>query len=721
MRELNFFSPQRRVLRKAFRDSVLRKRVSGASASPTVGVHLLDKLTNEEILKRSPSARKFVRRPTANLPRPHYLVLKNGVVPLADFSQLAPSIFDESRRPTETAHVVPQEGRKGKKPIEWATKFEHEEEPKKLVNSEKTKMGQICSTNPLSSNLPKSASTLISILREKAIVYGQTGVDPDLLYQVRLAVDKGVEKSTRFTQLEDFFKKIPTISALIAANQANQFGFNSLIRSLGYRKKWDEALAVCRSMNELGYPLDSAPFVSLIMYAKTAADARLVFLEMRSNSVPACAKIYGALINSHVREGDLVSGFALLRKMEDEQIAHTSPAIFAILLHGLVCAGKSELAFSQFSNFRTWKQMKPDTVVFSVMIRACGDQCERALAYFEDMKQSGEFPTDVTYQHLIECMSLRPDFSDKAFEFWNLAQLEGYPMTKKIAQSLIRASAGNVPLLVKTMGQITTQNVPLTVYMYSLAISGLGGETDFERLTALRLAWHLVADVRNKGLPTTQSLLNAVTRVYAKCDPENALDMLREFDNYSLSPNKQTFEIFLQLFANQNNTHKFFQVFDDLCQKKVDSRYMHLALDMAMESKSSKRTLAVLERMLESGVPPLPETAARLAKVARGIVQIHQVVGKFVALGRETVHTKTATTQQLIELDIEEHRTRLAAVGQLESDPSVEQEARDLYFKKQTYSNPRLAKKEHLEVKKKGGPTHAQRIDKPKHNILVDM
>jgi hypothetical protein len=143
---------------------------------------------------------------------------------------------------------------------------------------------------------------------------------------------------------------------------------------------------------------------------------------------------------------------------------------------------------------------------------------------------------------------------------------------------------------------------------------------------------------------------------------------------------------------------------------------------MAIESRSSKRTVSVLESMLDRRIFPLPAQAEKLAQVGRRIVQIHQVIGKLVAVQRDDTHDRMVKENALIQLNIEEYKTRLAAIeGKTTDDPTIETEVKDWYFKKIGSTNrpPRLTKSEHLQVKKKGGEMHARRVDKPRHNILA--
>ena len=65
-------------------------------------------------------------------------------------------------------------------------------------------------------------------------------------------------------------------------------------------------------------------------------------------------------------------------------------------------------AFELFHNLRTWRGMKPDEVLFTVMIKACekNNEAERALNLLDDLRTSRLYPTDITYRELIKVMAM---------------------------------------------------------------------------------------------------------------------------------------------------------------------------------------------------------------------------------------------------------------------------------------------------------------------------
>ena len=756
-RGLNFFSPKRRALRDSafriritkLREEKQRKRVQALeSVKPKYDVTGSDesvlRYSNEESVRKNPRLRRMIVRPTAELPRRHYLFIKNGTVPLSleDLSKPGRSIFDESRigeilkekSKESDSWIVKKSPKKGIKVIEWKpqTSSNPTVDNSDVDLSTVKMLGRASSGDSSLEKLSESGKSLISILRQKAIVYSQTGINPDLMSSVQTALERfpGIERQKRYEELVGCNH---TVESLIQSNLASIENFNLLIRSLGVKKQPNEAFSVVDSMIKLGYDPDQDTFVSLIMAAHSDADlARSAYLRMRQLLIPPNEKVYGALIKAHVESGDLASSFSLLRKMEDEcGIPPTSPVIYTTLLDGLVKADKLDVAWDRFRSWRTWRDVKPDSVMFSVMIRACrkNQECERALGLLDDLRASGEFPTDITYSHLIECMATRSDFANRAFDFHSQMQLEGFELNSIVAKSLVKACSkiGDIHKLRKTIKDIANANIPLTSGIYADCIRtisthiSLHAKSDGEKAANLRLAWYIVADLKGKGVKITSSILNALTDTYTQAGLVNeAVGMLAQFESFQVAPNTRTYEILLEQFAKVNDIGRFFALYDQ--QQSLSDKMYHLALDLAIESRSSKRTVSVLEHMLARNIRPLPKAAERLAVVGRQIVQIHQVVGRMVAQQRDDTHEQTQKDHSLLNLELEEHKTRIAFLeGKTDAQFETPQtEANRLYWDKQERrKRPKLVKKDYLEVKKKGGRMHALKVDKPRPNLLV--
>lgn len=687
---------------------------------------------------RKSSTRKPIAdtpRPVATLPRKHYLFIKNGTVPLAieDLTVNRKSVFDESKisLPSPSPSVpFEKQTKKGVKPVTWEA--DQIDKHKSLIPSRMISKIVLGESNQALSDSP-SSSNLITVLKSKAVAFGQSGIDPDLMDKIKKSIDNfpGLERQRRLDELSNC--PFDSVETLLKNGLASVENFNSLIRIVGHKQSANDAFDVLEKMIALGFEPNQDTFVSLVIACGSQADlARSAFLRMRSLLIPPNEKVYGALIKAHVREGDISSGFALLRKMEDE---HVSPSVivYTTLIDGLVAAKKIDLAWEVFRDARTWKNIKPDAVLFSVMIKACivNKECEKAINTLDDLRMSGEYPTDITYSHLIECMSVRADFADKAFEFYRQMIAEGFQLNGIIAKALVHACAvsGDLERLRKTVKDISDHGFLLDKQMYADMIMCVGNSLvpsspHHETFARIRLAWYIVADMREKGIAIDTPILNALTKVYIGADqPDHAIQMLEQFSTFNTVPSNETYELLLEYFGFKNDPTKFFVLFDQWSDtNELSDKMFNLALDVAIESQSSSRTVKVLEKMVERQIFPLPTQAEKLAVVGRKIVQIHQVVGKLVAIQRDRTHDKMVRDNALVQLQIEEHTTRLAAIeGKTVKDPSLEQQVRDIYFSKSTaHKPPRLTKSEHLQVKKKGGELHSRRTDKPKHNILAE-
>ena len=120
-----------------------------------------------------------------------------------------------------------------------------------------------------------------------------------------------------------------------------------------------------------------------------------------------------------------------------------------MLIDGLVKIGQIGRAWQWFWNMRTWRQIEPDAVLFTVMIKACAKrgEAERALNLLEDLRTCGQYPTDVTYTELIHACARSPQHFEKAFYFFASMQAEDLPVTGWVCEHLLLAcrTTGNVP------------------------------------------------------------------------------------------------------------------------------------------------------------------------------------------------------------------------------------------------------------------------------------
>ncbi|CAK9079503.1 Pentatricopeptide repeat-containing protein PFL1605w [Durusdinium trenchii] len=580
--------------------------------------------------------------------------------------------------------------------------------------------------------------SLIASLRQKAADFARTGANPDLVESMAEALrhHPGTERAARIREMRSCVMDFET---LIQEGKASVSNCNELIRAQALQGRMEEAVQTHDSMKLHGYEPDSETFVSLLLGAAQHGDAELArrfFLKMREQLVSATPKVYAALIHAHVRAGDTASGYSLLRKMEDERV-QPDVVVHTILINGLVHEGRLETAWEEFHSIRTWKLIQPDEVLFTVMIKACAmaSEAERALNLLDDLRISGLYPTDITYGELIRAMSSSQDHAKKAFDFYRQMQAEDLPISSFVFEHLLRACAqlGDPKRAKTTIHEMREYGLVLSPVMYCHLVSLFASAmrrphtSENEKLQNLRYAWNVVAEARRacESRINWTSMLNEVLRVYvAGGFAEFAVEMLPQYAEFGVNPDADTWAHLLRMFGDDlKDVGRFFLLWDTVPQDiKLSDDLYHLALEMALQSRSSQQTCAVLEQMYSVSVFPTPQLAERLAKAGRHVIQIHQQIGKFISLNRDLKIAAAKRETALLQTHMDEREAYLAADGLTVRSPTPEQEYRDRYFdqlhKQGVFKRPWLPFGEYLASKQKGGEAYAKRHDKPRPNLL---
>ncbi|CBZ52035.1 putative PPR repeat-containing protein [Neospora caninum Liverpool] len=594
-----------------------------------------------------------------------------------------------------------------------------------------------------SEGLLDSGASLVRHLKRRALQYEATGVDPSLLDAWSSAVGyfPGIERHQRAQEMRALAKM--TFQSLLDSGRGSVKNFNALIKAKIFFDDMESALEILEKMTRHSFPPDEESFVHLIGGAARKGDsarARMLFLKMRSTlSSPPSARVYAALIQAHVAAGDLASAFALLRKMEDEHIP-ADCVVYTVLIDGLVRAKKVRKAWRTFWNMRTWKGLEPDEVLFTVMIKACAvrGEAERAINLLDDLRASGLHPTDVTYSELMHACCDRKDFASKCFHFYHQMLAEDMPITVPVYTFLLRACAaqGNVKRAKDVVRQMIRENVPFSPYLYTLVIRVFASAmrlprvSDAERIANLRYAWHLVQDMRMKGVEIETKTLNALLEVYiAGGFSQYAVDMLKQYHVLGCEPDIYTYKALLTMFAKDlKDVGRFFALWDFMRRHTSLSpppALLHLALSTAMDSQSASRTVKVLQEMYALKVFPTPQLTDRLARVGREITAIHEMIGLFVKLQKQDVFDRNRKEQQLLQTQIDEHELKVFAERgvPLKGDRTPEQEVRKDFFDKQDKlkkakyggnRRPWMPLGDFLQSKQKGGEAYAKRHDRPR-------
>ena len=177
--------------------------------------------------------------------------------------------------------------------------------------------------------------------------------------------------------------------------------------------------------------------------------------------------------------------------------------------------------------------------------------------------------------------------------------------------------------------------------------------SEHEKLQHLRHAWQVCSEARQarKDLDWSK-LLDTVLEVYvAGGFAEFAVEMLPHYRSFGVEPTVDTWHCLLRMFGDRKDVGRFFLLWDAVPEhiEKSEQLY-HLALEMALQSRSAQQTCVILEQMLVVSVFPSPQLAERLAKAGRNVIQslgfrrggflgpiprIHQLIGKFIALNKD--------------------------------------------------------------------------------------
>merc|ERR1712151_1439531 len=108
------------------------------------------------------------------------------------------------------------------------------------------------------------------------------------------------------------------------------------------------------------------------------------------------------------------------------------------------------------------------------------------------------------------------------------------------------------------------------------------------------------------------------------------------------------------------------------------------------------------------------------AEAGRNVIQIHHLVGKFVALNKSMKVAEAKRETALLQTRIDEREIELAASGADVRTPTPEQEVRDKHFdalrKRGYFRRPWMPLGERRAQRQKGGEAYAQRHDRPRPN-----
>lgn len=188
------------------------------------------------------------------------------------------------------------------------------------------------------------------------------------------------------------------------------------------------------------------------------------------------------------------------------------------------------------------------------------------------------------------------------------------------------------------------------------------------------------------------------------------------------------FKYFRMFAKDLRDPGRFFALWDFLKKENnplidptLSPSLLHLALSTAIDSQSATRTIAVLRDMYNNKVYPTPQLAARLAAVAREVVEVHEIINNFVRLQQHEVYERNRKEQMILQTKIDQHELGVYRQGRpnVRSNETEEQKVRkDMFKRKDEVQKPWLPLGEYLKNKQKGGEAYAQRHDRPTPNLI---
>eukprot|EP00923_Selenidium_pygospionis_P033152 GHVN01058218.1.p2 GENE.GHVN01058218.1~~GHVN01058218.1.p2 ORF type:complete len:248 (+),score=43.45 GHVN01058218.1:1109-1852(+) len=239
--------------------------------------------------------------------------------------------------------------------------------------------------------------------------------------------------------------------------------------------------------------------------------------------------------------------------------------------------------------------------------------------------------------------------------------------------------------------------------------------------------WGIVTHYQEKGESVGTPLLNSILLTYTQSGfGEYAVKMIEQYSVFKCDCNIETFKPLLEMFGKDLKDPGRFSV---IWRQMVDdwgvvpsSPLVHLALDVALLSRSPKQTLAVLKEMQSMKIFPSPDQAEKLASVAGGVPTIRQHMNTLIEVQAVTTARRLRVDSNKHQLKLIEASIRLHKEGKKVGDPTEAQEvmnerneSRKMWRRKNKIPSHSFEEKQLRRAK--GGELYSQRVDKPTRHL----
>ncbi|AFZ80731.1 pentatricopeptide repeat domain-containing protein [Theileria equi strain WA] len=479
---------------------------------------------------------------------------------------------------------------------------------------------------------------------------------------------KGDLMSGRYSHLAQYRNE--SVRSLLEKGLSELEYFNLLIKERATNGELKDCLNILSELKERNIPLSTETYNNALIGCVKSKDpktARYLFLCLRSDALPPDLRTYTLLIKTHMSSGDVSSAFSLYRKMEKEGIK-ADLVIFSVLIDGLISKGYISNAWRLYNYMRTWRLIEPDEVLFTIMIKGCVStrEAEKALTLYDEMLQLKKYPTCYTYGELIHCLSNRRDYFQKCFSLFNQMKAEEYQIPPQIIYYLLQACAtcGNIRKAKEVFFEAKNLGIKVDEEMYILLIKtfakqiGRDNMTENEKINSIRKVWEIVHTMSSNNMKVTTRLLNAIILVYENGNYyDYALDVLGHFSRFNAKPDYMTYFILLRMLGSkQKDPGRFFTLWTEAkVEIQPGKSLLCMALEMAILSKSAKKTLEILNEMYCAKVFPTPALMRKLYESGKKITQIHLMINNLVTLQRQLVFDEKTREKNMLQTYVDEH------------------------------------------------------------------
>uniref|UniRef100_A0A3B0NA78 PPR repeat family/Pentatricopeptide repeat domain/PPR repeat, putative n=1 Tax=Theileria annulata TaxID=5874 RepID=A0A3B0NA78_THEAN len=493
----------------------------------------------------------------------------------------------------------------------------------------------------------------------------------------------------RYSSLEIY--KNESVDSIVSRGVDVPEKLNLLIKERALRGLSDECLEILSEIKKLKIPLSIETYNNCLiscMKTNNAKLSRYLFLCLRSDLLTPDLRTYTLMIKTHVNAGDISSAFSLYRKMENEG-TKADLVVFSVLIDCLVKDRQIKNAWSLFNYMRTWRLIDPDEVLFTIMIKSCSysKEAEKALNLYQEMLTMNKFPTIYTYIELINCLSNRKEYFHQCFQFYNQIKAQEYPINSHIILLLLQSccTVGNVRKAKELILESRSLGINPTLEMYNVYIKTLAAQmklsklTENEKINNINKTWSIVQSLLplyrcnnslnnendgNKDIAMEDGdkrklvrLFNSVILVYENGGYyEYAMDVLNCLQVFNLTPDYMTYFILLRMVGpKMKDPGRFFTLWSQAKTKiEPQKTLLCMALDMAILSRSAKRTLEILNDMYNAKVFPTPALMKKLYESGKKITQIHLMINNLVTLQRKITYQEKLNESKILQTYVDE-------------------------------------------------------------------